>query len=761
MSIGNQPEFDNLAQTSNSNLDPPREPVKEVSDTVDMLERLSDQASKSANENGSQPNSESASTKASTTESNSTNAGASSANKTGQSREIDPNLVRETKIQIRNLINEVNVLAQSDVSLEEFCDGFLPRVVSALGSVSGAIWMVDQDERITLKNQVQMAKSGLTNDEPAKTQHDLLLRRCIRKPEALIVQPASGSTDAAEPGNPTEQLLIIDTIMVGGKVAGIIEIFQRPGGGPATQRGYLRFLVQMGEIASSFFTNHQLRNFHSQQSLWDKLEKFIRDVHSGLDRRETLYTIANEGRRIIDCDRLTVASAKGNKTQIEVVSGLDSFDRRSEDIKNLGALTKAVCKTGNPLFYEGDSENLAPQIEKKLQQYVDRSHTKALSIVPLFESRQEDESSTSQSKQKPKLIGALISEQLTETEIRPATRNRIQVVAGHSGDAITNSLAHNQVFLLPVWRQIGKIKAGFSTGIPTWFVVLLTVAVGIFLLCVTPYNFTLPAEGKLTPQIQFHVFAPYGGLLSELYLPEDPDEFVKRNQVLAVITNDELQVEIQNLQGKLEENAQRIKKIERILNRDDGELTFQEQQIYEGEETELAESQNSTRRLLALKQQQKMQLTILSPTTGQVVNWQAEESLRRRPVKSGDNILTVVDPEGPWQVELEIQEKRIGYFWEATHKSDEPVKVTFVLASHPDREFSGTVIQIDQKTEVRSDQGNTMLVRVEFDRSKLRPEMLKEGTRVSARIECGEKTLAFVIFHDVIDTVRKKLLLWF
>ena len=40
--------------------------------------------------------------------------------------------------------------------------------------------------------------------------------------------------------------------------------------------------------------------------------KFARAVHETLDLRETCYTIVNEGRRLLGCDRVTVAIPSGD-----------------------------------------------------------------------------------------------------------------------------------------------------------------------------------------------------------------------------------------------------------------------------------------------------------------------------------------------------------------------------------------------------------------------------------------------------------------
>ena len=59
----------------------------------------------------------------------------------------------------------------------------------------------------------------------------------------------SGGEGEDAGGNPTGYLLVLAPLVGDGVVEGVIEVFQRPDSQPATQRGYLRFLIQMCELA--------------------------------------------------------------------------------------------------------------------------------------------------------------------------------------------------------------------------------------------------------------------------------------------------------------------------------------------------------------------------------------------------------------------------------------------------------------------------------------------------------------------------------
>ena len=187
----------------------------------------------------------------------------------GQGANPDEQLIQQTKMQIRGLVSEIQKLAQSNCSIEEFNEGFLTRVTSALASVGGGIWKVGENGRLDLQYQVNLAATELADGEKAQAAHDLLLRRIIQNNEPVIIPPHSGSGDSEDAANPTSCLLVVERLVVDQRVVGLVEVFQRAGSGPTTQRGYLRFLVQMCEIASDFLKNRKIRNYQQQQELWE------------------------------------------------------------------------------------------------------------------------------------------------------------------------------------------------------------------------------------------------------------------------------------------------------------------------------------------------------------------------------------------------------------------------------------------------------------------------------------------------------------
>ena len=273
----------------------------------------------------------------------------------------------------------------------------------------------------------------------------------------------------------------------------------------------------MCELAGDFLKSHQLRHFSDRQTLWTQLEDFTRTVHASLEPLETAYTIANEGRRLIECDRISVAIRKGTKCKIEAVSGQDLFDKRSNTVRLLGKLATAVVATGDAVWYTGETRDLAPQVEDAVQDYVDEAHSKMVAVLPLQRPAPPEEDDPKKRKPPPQPIGALIVEQIEDNRLAPNMVHRAEVVCQHSSTALANALEHQNLFLMPVWRALGKTRWIIEARtLPKTLSISAAVLLLILFLVVWPARFTMESKGKLEPVWRQDVFAGIDGKVEEL-----------------------------------------------------------------------------------------------------------------------------------------------------------------------------------------------------------------------------------------------------
>ncbi|MBQ9812916.1 MAG: HlyD family efflux transporter periplasmic adaptor subunit [Thermoguttaceae bacterium] len=677
----------------------------------------------------------------------------------------DANMLEHTKQQIRVLVNEIAQVSRSDVAPDVFQAEFLTRVVRALGAIGGAMWMTDESGRLTLGYQVNLKEAKLHEDDEANKVHSYLLYNTLRSSENdLMIPPHSGGEGANDGGNPTDFLLILGVVQTELEKVGVIEVFQRPDSNPATQQGYLQFVRQVTRYATEYYKNRQLKNFSDRQSLWTRLEDFTRNIHKTLDLRETLYTVANEGRRLIECDRVSLAVMRGGRAKIEAVSGQDMVDKRSETVKLLGDLATAVVKANEPMVYNGDSANLAPQVEAAVEEYVDASHTKTIAVYPLVAHTIDEKDYDETERDKltiPPPFGAIVVEQIEDSNVSEHMMKRVEIVVEHARVAVGNAIDHNSIFLAPLWQAIGKSKVLTTARmLPKTIAVALGVLALILAMIFVPWNFNMHCDGSLEPVARRNVFAREAGKVDTLLV--EHGQQVKKGDVLLVLSNNELEAERQKNDGELNEVEKQILALkEQSYDAKDAERIRINGQL--AQYTERKQTLSIQRQILNARNDD---LTVRAPIDGTVMTFQLENTLKSRPVQPGQILMEIAQPDGELQLELQMPEKYMGHIEDYKRKIQEqdanaPLKVKFVMTVDPSNSHDATVTEVHDRAENRGAEETTVEILASIDDKSDLPEAASAGMGVSAKIYCGKRALGYVCFNELVAFLQRTVFFWF
>ena len=677
---------------------------------------------------------------------------------------VDADAVARAKREIQGLVQEIAVLSRSEVEPGEFYDALLNKVVAALAAMGGAVWMFDERGALQLSFQINLRETGLAENAVGQAQHGRLLQQVIENGEGALVAPHSGTGDATDgdptaAANPTDHLLVLAPVSNDQGPQGVVEVFQRTGSRPATQRGYLRFLLQTCELAGDYLRSRRLRDFTDKQSLWQQLESFTRVAHQNLDVRQTAYTIANEGRRLIGCDRVSVAVQHGGKCPIEAISGQDTFDKRSNVVAMLGRLAAAVTRTGEAVWYTGDATDLAPQVEEAIDEYVDEAHTKTLAVLPLLPPNDEDEQAEEERPVRQQVIGALIVEQMVDSQTPEGMRQRVDVVRAHSATALSNAREHEGLFLMPLWKLLGKARWVIEARtLPKTVAIVGAIVLTVLALALVPADFNLEGKANLRPQIRRNIYAEVDGIVREVLVKHG--QMVAEDQLLARMKSPDLEREITRVVGEFNQTLVKQSQKRQLLLQGDLGLTEERRGEHYGDLAALAERAKSLREEWDLLLKKQGKLEIRSPIDGVMITWKVDDLIEGRPVSKGQRLMEVVDPAGDWELEVRMPESRMGHITAAAKSSDEPLVVEFISQTHPDEELIGRVEEIAEIAEPRGDEGNTVLIRVSFNQSELRAimENPKVNADAMAKIHCGQRAIGYVWLHDLFDFVQSKVL---
>ena len=147
-----------------------------------------------------------------------------------------------------------------------------------------------------------------------------------------------------------------------------------------------------------------------------------------------------------------------------------------------------------------------------------------------------------------------------------------------------------------------------------------------------------------------------------------------------------------------------------------------------------------------------------APSTERSTPGTSSELLQGRAVKQGQVLMSVADPTGNWELEVHMPEERIGHVALARKDIQPELPVRFYPGHQSGRRARGRGQGGPGHAEVRPEEGNTVLVRVEFDKSQLRPTDMRPGAAVTAKINCGRVPIGYKYFHDVIGFIQAKIL---
>jgi len=692
---------------------------------------------------------------------------------------IDPGLLEQTKNQIRKLVAEIADLAESDIQPAEFYVEFLNRSVAAVAASGGAFWLLDGRGGLRLQYQVEFNTTGLMDGRVKTAPHDALLGCMLQASQAQIIPPGAVIEGVPQAFNPTEYALILAPLMVDKQVTGLLEILMDPTRRAAQQKSTLRFVSDLCDLAATYLKNRQMRQMMSQQRLWNQLEGFTHQIHGSLDLKETAYAVVNDGKRLVGCDRLSVALKISGRTMVEAISGQEVVEQRSNLVRELTRLCKVVIRSGEDLVYTGSTDGFAPDLRDALEMYVDESGSKVVIVTLLHRPAEEEKEG-----QSPEKIpfGCLVAEQIGD-ELAPTDMHaRTEVVSRHASTALWNSQEHHKIFLKPVLKAMGSPWRMFR-GRTVAKIAAVVAAVVLLLIGMAfiPCNLTIEGHGSLLPRERQKIYAPVPGRVAEILV--DHGSRVKKGDLLVRLESRDLEKEHEQVRS---EEVKAISQASYLTRQADkaqrsqqqGELDYNQIQGQLSEARLTAKSAKERREII---EEQLDSMRILAPQDGIITTWEAKKNLMGRPVDIGTELLQLAGTQGEWICEVEVPDDDMGPILAAQSqleadikagrkKPDETLSAYFIPMTGPEHSYPGYVRRIAPSAETmpETDQyKNRHVVKVtigfsdEVLRNYLKDNESKEmrpGAEVRARVNCGPTNLAYFLLRKPIQVFYESVL---
>jgi hypothetical protein len=708
--------------------------------------------------------------------------------------------------QIEDAFEAASKLAGSNLAPSDFYQQFLNRTLNAIDAPAGAVWLRTPQGFLQIACQVNLEKVGLENKRGGRQCHNEVLRQVFQTapPRPMMLEPngrfapnqttpAPADAGSIPAANLTDFFALYAPIVTPEKSSmGVLEVFQEPSHDPRMYPTFLNYAFQMAGYASQYHQFSNARAASGVERTFAQVEQFARLIHTTLNPTETAYHVANEGRKLIECDRLCVGIRHARKkVTVEAVSGADVVEKASTHVRRLRFLMEAVLQWGETLTFRGIKDaGLPPDVSHSLDDYLSESQPKLLIVQPIRDEREKDQSRPARS--------VLVLESFNPPEQIEPLIQRLEIVGKHAAPALYNSAQMKRVPLKFLWWPIAKLQEGLGGKARFYtfgglLLALILAAVMVFV----PAPLRMDAKGSMQPVENANIFAPHEGKLLKFQVK--PGDKLLPGDAVAELYDAQLEKDYTDLLRKLSEAQVKQSNAQRLLS--DQTYSFQ-QKLQLGIEADLARltidsSKNSLKALDDAYNGSQSRPGFFIAKTGQfnpllrrpigASRWtvlnddRARENLLGRTVKPNEVLQRVGNVEGAWQVELKIPQRNVGQIMRAytdpklylLDNGRKYLEVDVLLSSMPDSRYTGWLYLDDLAAEAVPNKNEhdenepvvTAYVKLNLDgipQAKRIPEtQFVSGLEVRTRIRCGDHALGYSLFHGVWEWFYEKVVFFF
>ncbi len=700
--------------------------------------------------------------------------------------------------QIDAAFVEASRLAGSTLAPTDFYEKFLNKALEAIDAPAGAVWLRTPQGFLQVACQLNLEKVGLDAKRGGRQCHNEVLRQVFQAQplRPVMIEPQGQVSGLAEPGpvparNLTDYFTLFAPIVQADKSAlGLLEIFQESTHDPRMYPTFLNYAVQMAGYASQYHTFANTRQAAGLDKVFTQIEAFSRLVHGTLNPTEVAYHVANEGRRLVEADRICVGVRHGKYVTVEAVSGADVVEKAATHVQRMKKLFDQVLKWGDKLVFKGEKDDsLPPGVIAALDDYLAESQPKLLVVMPIRDEREKDETKPARS--------VLLLESFNPPENVEPMISKLEIVGKHAAPALYNAAEMKSIPLKTLWWPVKKVQDGLGgrarliTGTIIAALFLLTLAM-VFI----PSPLKMEAKGQLEPVEIGLVYPDHEGQLRDLIkqtpgvnVQLDPgakvgemysDELAdKYRQVLLDIAIREARIDAFRTadQTRFSENDRASQ-----LRQDFEDKAFLQRQTAYRRVMEKMYSLDPDRPGVFLAKTPEFdRARVPAGAKWTPLNADNREQMLNRTLRKSEPILRLGYYEGNWHVSLKIPQRNIGHIRKAftdakLHKTEGDRKyldVDLLLTSASDTKYSARLYedQISREAVPNRDDHNESEPVVlgfakinldDFPAERIIPrELFASGQEVHVRIRCGDQPLGYSLFHGVWEWFYEKVIFFF
>lgn len=503
---------------------------------------------------------------------------------------------------------------------------------------------------------------------------------------------------------------------------------------PRNDRAIRGIVEAFAEITYS----HYLETFtEAHQSRSQELIVAQTQLLETADDDQSASVLVSTACSLLPADRVCLLSRSTHREpRLIAVSGIDDFDRRTDEVKRIELAAAETSKDHQPRVF------------------LQRSNTE--SGKPMAGGEADDS-------------GNCICYSI------PWGERHVLLIQWKSGARFAEAVPwlhescqtlKNTWLQTQAWHRVPRLMRGYWMGASghsltrrlAKFLITLVLIGAIVVTAMWPTPFSIVGVGTLEPTQQRWVFASQDGFVRELHVRSGQE--VRAGDPIATLESTDLQLRITEISGRIREVQTQREGIEISINQlvRSSEPDPALENRLQSELKELAIRVDSLNAQAALLESQRQTLQIRSPIDGTIVGWEIERNLAGRPIRRGDVLLRVADKEAPWRIELMVPDRDIGYVEQfATEAAPSLVTAEYVLRASPQTKYPSELSWISP--EVVHDPLQGAAVETHLSVSEEAAPELGFGATVDGRLMCGSRPKWFVWGRPILEAIQRRL--WF
>jgi multidrug efflux pump subunit AcrA (membrane-fusion protein) len=652
---------------------------------------------------------------------------------------------------VEQLLAQLHAAARNESDRAVFYAELLGGCVNLLAASGGVIWQRSQQNHWIALQQIGEAALAL-----GEASHQRLLNESAQGERPCVVTRLTAEND-------TETSVLLGPVRPpAGQVSAdsspvcLVELWLRGGSSPAVQHGWEEFLAAVCNVAGEFHLHERLRQLETQHYQQADVQGLLTRIYTGGTLAEIAYEIANETRRLLGADRVSLLVQQRGRWRLLAASGVERLESRADAVGRMTQLATVAACWGEVVDYNEscsseDTAELPPTVATALQQHVDLSHARRLVAVSSELAQEPADEETTPSTVQARAV--LIAERFQSGGAR-FSGDDVARLARLCAPALGHAIEQD---VLPVrwamrwsrwWNRLWHQRESQRRA---WLI--LAGIIALLGLALVPSDFEIEVPATLVSLVEQNVFATADGTVHEVRV--EHGDRVRAGEVLAVLDDPAWALENERVLGEISAVRKRREAIAvaRTDRRVREELTGDRLPLA-AEDRQLQLRLTSLGEQLAILRRREEALVLRSPLAGTVLTMDVQNLLRTRPVERGQVLFTVADEGGGWKLRGRVPQSQVGYLF-AAQQDGQVLPVRFKLAGDAQSVYTGRITNVAQQMLLDEQGQEELLPEVPVDiavESEPLPAA-RSGMAARVRVDCGRRSLAFIWLHDVWNNV--------